>query len=39
MNKGKFASLIMLGEFLAGITSSCAVSAQGDSNFASVVDN
>ena len=37
MNKGKFASLIMLGVFSAGVASSSAVSAQGDSNLASVV--
>ncbi len=39
MNKGKFASLIMLGAFSAGVASSSAVSAQGDENLASVVDN
>ncbi len=39
MNKGKFASLIMLVVFSAGVASSSAVSAQGDENLASVVDN
>ena len=39
MNKGKFASLILLGAFSAGVASSSAVSAQGDENLASVVDN
>jgi len=39
MNKGKFASLIMLSAFSAGVASSSAVSAQGDENLASVVDN
>ena len=39
MNKGKFASLIMLGAFSAGVVSSSAVSAHADKNFASVVDN
>ena len=39
MNKGKFASLILLGAFSAGVASSSAVRAQGDSNLASVVDN
>ena len=39
MNKGKFASLIMLGVFSVGVASSSAVSAQGDINLASVVDN
>ena len=39
MNKGKFASLMMLSAFSAGVASSSAVSAQGDSNLASVVDN
>ena len=38
MNKGKFASLILLGAFSAGVASSSAVSAQGDSNLASTVD-
>ena len=39
MNKGKFASLIMLGVFSAGVASSSAVSAHGNKNLASVVDN
>ena len=39
MNKGKFASLMMLSAFSAGVASSSAVSAQGDENLASVVDN
>ena len=39
MNKRKFASLIMLSAFSAGVASSSAVSAQGDENLASVVDN
>ncbi len=39
MNKGKFASLILLGAFSAGVASSSTVSAQGDINLASVVDN
>ena len=39
MNKGKFASLIMLGAFSAGIASSSAVSAQGDENLASILEN
>ena len=38
MNKGKFASLIMLSAFSAGVASSSAVSAQGDSSLANVVD-
>ncbi len=38
MNKGKFASLMMLSAFSAGVASSSAVSAQGDSNLASTVD-
>ena len=38
MNKGKFASLILLGAFSAGVASSSAVSAQGDNNLASTVD-
>ena len=36
MSKGKFASLIMLGAFSAGIASSSAVSAQGNESLASV---
>ncbi len=39
MNKGKFASLVLLSAFSAGVASSSAVSAQGDENLASVVDN
>ena len=39
MNKGKFASLVLLGAFSAGVASSSAVSAQGNENLASVVDN
>ena len=39
MNKGEFASLILIGAFSAGVASSSAVSAQGDENLASVVDN
>ena len=38
MNKGKFASLIMLGAFSARVASSSAVSAQGDANLASHMD-
>ena len=38
MNKGKFASLILLGAFSAGVASSSTVSAQGDGNLASTVD-
>ena len=38
MNKCKFASLILLGAFSAGVASSSAVSAQGDGNLASTVD-
>ena len=38
MSKGKFASLIMLGAFSAGIASSSAVSAQGNESLASVTD-
>ena len=37
MNKGKFASLILLGAFSAGVASSSAVSAHGDGNLASTV--
>ena len=39
MKKGKFASLMMLSAFSAGVASSSAVSAQGNENLASVVDN
>ena len=38
MSKGKFASLIMLVAFSAGIASSSAVSAQGNESLASVTD-
>ena len=38
MSKGKFASLIILGAFSAGIASSSAVSAQGNESLASVTD-
>ena len=38
MNKGKFASLIMLSAFVAGVASSSAVSARGDENFPSTID-
>ena len=38
MNKGKFASLIMLGAFVVGVTSSSAVSAQGNKSLAKIVN-
>ena len=37
-NKGKFASLIMLSAFAAGIASSSAVSAQGDKSLVKIVN-
>ena len=38
MNKCKFASLIMLGAFVAGVASSSAVSAQSDKSLAKIVN-
>ena len=38
MNKCKFASLIMLSAFMAGIASSSAVSAQGDKSLVKIVN-
>ena len=38
MNKGKFASLIMLSAFVAGVASGSAVSAQGDKSLAKIVN-
>ena len=38
MNKGKFASLMMLGALSVGVASSSAVSAQGNESLASVTD-